>query len=220
MVKRLLPIVIIAACVPAVAMAAAYPDGAGKDFSWTNMSDMNARFGMPLATGASNDIFFPGANFTADDPGGVASVSDTLMADLTANSGLRFNAITFITRGTRTLTGTTSSVSGTGMLVGTGLVGDAFNDTSSYLFTDNTPPEANTFWTDQTMITVPLTSTVTSLHIDVTQDLVAVAGDGTAQITATFQIVGIAVSVVPEPTSLALIGLGGLVLLRKKGARI
>lgn len=219
MVKRFLKVCAIAACVPAVALGASYLPGAGADFSYSNASDLNGGFGQPITSGVDNNIFFPFANFSAsaDGTNPNVSVTDTLTMDLLANAGLRFDSITLITNGTRTITGSpgVNSVQADGTIDVTGLTGDPFFGTDSYTFFDD-QPAAGAAWSDSAMVTIPLGTQVTELNLLATQDLFAIAGDGTSQITATFEIVGVAVSLVPEPSAIALLGLGGLALLRRR----
>lgn len=218
MVKRYSKVFAIAACLPAVAMGASYGGGAGTSFTYTNAQDVNGSFGMPIPAG--DDIFFPFATFSASASGGNPNVmdSDTLDMDLQANVGLRFDQITLITNGTRTITGTpgANSVEAIGTLDILGTAGDAFVGNDGYNFFDDQPGAAGAFWSESAGIVIPFGTQVTELHLTVSQLLNAVATDGTSQITATFEIVGVAISVVPEPSSMALIGLGGLALLRRR----
>lgn len=216
--KRALSTLVLAALMPAAAMGASYANGSGADFSWTNASDINGRFGQPLGSVSFNEMFFPNANFSASaNSNQTTAVDDTFMADLIADPGLQFSSISLITRGSRTLTGLAgvNNVTAQGTLTLSDVVGDPFFGSNSYLFFDDTPPENATQWSDTTMVTIPFSTTVTTLHIDVQQDLVAVAADGSAAITATFEIVGIAVTLIPEPASLSLLIAGGLVMLRR-----
>lgn len=216
--KRALSTLVIAALMPTVAMGASYADGAGADFSWTNASDNFGRFGQPLGSPFFNEMFFPNASFSASASSNqTTAVDDTFTADLIADLGLQFSSISLITRGTRTLEGSpgVNHVTAIGALTLNHLVGDPFFGTNSYLFFDDVPPKSGAPWEETTMVTIPFATSVTTLNLQVDQDLVAVAADGTAAITATFEIVGIAVTLIPEPASLSLLLAGGLVVLRR-----
>jgi len=59
---------------------------------------------------------------------------------------------------------------------------------------------------------------VTTLHLSVTNTLVAISdgAGGTASIQGNFVLLGIAVTVIPEPASMSLLALGGLAVLRRR----
>jgi len=222
MVKRYAIVLGVMACIPAVALAASYNDGVGKDFIWQNASDLGGNFGQPIGNASVNDIFFPGTNFNVSASSGgptVSTVSDTLTMDLIANAGLRFDTITLIGRGQYDLSGTSgagNSVEADGTLTLNTLVGDPFLNSSSYNFFDDVTPKTAEPWQESTVITIPLGTGVTSLNMTVDQELTALAFDGGSTINLTFQITQVAVGIIPEPSSLALIGLGGIALLRRR----
>lgn len=200
------------------ASADTYLDGTAKDFTWTGAQDIYGSFGQPTSSPMVNQMFFPYANFVAAAPPD-ATDEDTFQVDLVADAGLQFTAVSFTTRGLYTIENVgppgSESVEASGTLTLDDVVGDPFHGTNSYTFYEETPASGE-FWTDTTTVTIPLETTVTTVHLTTEQILEALAADGTASIQATFEIVGIAVTVIPEPASLSLLALGGLAVLRRR----
>jgi hypothetical protein len=222
--KRVILAAIIAGFLSAGATADMYLDGAGMDFTWTNAQDGLGLFGQPVGTPTSNDIFFPFSNFNAHAADGTtASVSDTFEVDLHAGAGKLFASVTLITQGDYNITGMPgmNSVQADGALTAETLVGDPFFGANTYTFYDDQPTDGNEAWNASTMVELPwwddldddgeydefveLDTVVTSLHIVADQDVVTISSDGgTADMTAYFEIVGIAVEIIPEPATLSL----------------
>lgn len=221
MAKKLFTMIAVTAFLPALSMAASYGGGAGTDFTYTNAADIHGRFGMPIPAG--NDIFFPFATFSAsaNSANPTDLDSDTLTMDVQANPGLQIDSVQFRLLGTRTITGTAgaNTVQSHGELTVTGQAGDTFSGFDSYMFFDD-QPVVGASWTDEVIVTVPLGTQVTEINLVITQGLMAVATDGDALITATFELpTTILVSVIPEPSSLALLGLGALGLTHRRRFR-
>ncbi len=220
--KRVILAAIIAVFATSGASAATYADGAGQDFTWTNAQDGLGLFGQPFGSPTSNDMFFPFSNFNAySADGGTTVTADTFDVDLIANEGLLFKSITLITQGDYNITGTAgqNSAEATGVLSATSIVGDPFFGSNSYNFFDDQPTDGNQTWDAETMVAIPweLPTVVTSLHVVADQEVVAISSmGGSADMTAYFEIVGIAVEIIPEPASLSLLALGGLALLRRR----
>jgi hypothetical protein len=221
--KRLILTAIIAAFMTAGASADVYAPGVGQDFSWENAEDTAGLFGQPLGFPDANEMYFPFSTFNAFSSGGdTVTVTDTFQADLIANEGLRFTQITFLTQGDYNITGTPgqNSVEAEGTLTVDSIAGDAFAGSNNYVFFDEQPTDGSIFWEADTLVAIPWELpddlVVTSVHISAQQDVIAISTDGTADITAFFEIVGIAVVLIPEPASLALLALGGLALVRRR----
>lgn len=217
--RLLIPLMLMGT--PAMALGADYLPGAGADFSYSNASDLNGSFGQPITSGVDNNLFFPFANFgtSADGSNPNTSTSDTITLDLLANTGLRFDAVGFIFNGTLTLSGAPggNSVQSDGALTVNGLAGNPFSGSDSYTFFDDQPPAQGSAWSESLFVPIPPGARVSELHLSLSQGLIAIATDGGAQITATLEIAsGISLSIIPEPSSLVLLGFGGLFFGRRR----
>ncbi len=202
-----------------------YPDGAGMDFTWQNAEDDNGYFGMPVASTSSNLIYFPLSSFLAEADGVQQSdtAADQLRMDITANSGLLFESVTFVAQGTYEIVAGQigdASVEAAGNVTLSTLAGqplDAGADSASYVFFADAPTTGSVAWGETLSVTIPFSNVVSSLHVVADQRNTAIAADGTSSILTNFQIIGIELGVrIPEPASLTLLLVGGLFVIRRQ----
>lgn len=207
----------IAASVQAAPIPWSNPNGSGTDFDWANGQSDNGLFGSPTVVG-STFLFFPN-NFKAVSTNGVAdSVSDRLEFDL-------------IIKNSKSLTGFTVNEIGDYQILGTGSV-----QAGGFLLLTNLDNGATAFDTLHTTPGMPITtpspaapwtgySTVsllpngwTKIHVVLNNILDAISGpNSTATIEKKFTSAGIEITfIVPEPASLSLVGLAGLLLVRRR----
>jgi hypothetical protein len=194
-------------------------DGMGTGFSWTDGGSENGYFGTPTLVGGDTFIFTPSA-FKAEKTGtGIDSISDTLIVDLMANMGNIITGVKIYEYGDYGITND-GEVDAYGSVIMHRL--DAVElDASDTLVTNPIFP----FDSEGTSTGTQLWNGVmeitdldwTKATVTVNNHLVAIAYDDFSY--AFIQKKGvqsqIAIEIIPEPATLVLLGLGGL-LLRKR----
>ena len=195
------------------------PSGSATNFNWANGgSDVNL-FGSPTLVGGNTLVFSP-SNFRAESSDGDScSISDILSFELIAHPGLSFQGISIteycdyqiIGNGLVNISGSLSVenpasnnilsdslVSNPGMpLVGSGYVDDSSVTTAQVNI--NQPD-----WT--------------SINVTLQNDLLAItyANGSVAWIQKKALGTSIAIQIIPEPATIALLGIGSLTFIRRK----
>lgn len=228
--SRLLVCGMVAAAAMALAPAAqagvwGVPSGSAQDFSYSNGQDINGLFGDPFIAG--NQMFFLGTNFQANATAGTSdSVSDTVSFDIDINPGLVLSYVTVTAFGSYSVTGDGSSVSVSADL-SIDELGGMSRSWNGSLLTDpvafpvvSSGPSLTGAWSGVADVDVSflIPQAHDLLHIEMENVLsaLAVAGTGAAEINEQFQDIKFDFVFIPEPATLALLGLGGLVLLRRR----
>lgn len=201
--------------------------GTAEDFSYSNGGDLNGHYGTPFAFG--NTLYFQYVNFAVnanDGNGGQDSQADTLSFDVDVDPGLYLSFVTVRLFGSYGLTGEDSEVN----LTSNWAVEERAGELRSFDIDLTTTPvtfpltqgpgenlegsytgiaEANLSWA--------LPQASAELHVDMLTGLLAeaVAG-GNAALNSTFQDIEFEFVFIPEPSTLMLLGLGGLALLRRR----
>ena len=225
--KRILVAAAVALCMSAAVSADVIwsnPNGSAQDYDWANgyNTDSN-KFGSPSWFGGNN-LYFLGSNFpaSADDADTADSVSDTMNVDLTAHPEKKFLNITIFEFGDYTVTGgagnSVSADLGMSATVG-GHPQSPFAD--NFLYGSVGDSGGTVAWDGSaTLLMDSAVPDVTSLHLTVSNTVVALSdgAGGTASIVGNFVLVGIAITVIPEPTALSFLALGCLAVLRRRRA--
>lgn len=195
------------------------PSGSGAWFTWSNGGSATGQFGSPTLVGGDTFLFSP-AGFRAQSAGGgSASISDTLEFDLDAGAGAYFSQIAISELGDYGVIGAAGgSVSASGMLT----VNDRASSASfsgALVTTPGAPITSGTgSWQGTATATLPgLSNPLTRIHVRLTNDLVAISVPGSIAFIEK-KVVGssVALQILPAPSSLALLGLGGLAVSRRR----
>jgi hypothetical protein len=199
------------------------PNGDAGNFSYANGGDINGNFGEPFVS--ADTFFFIAANFQVQNAngqgGGTTTQSDTVSFDVFADPGLQFNLIRVTANGSYAVTGDPGSNSAevTSHVDMTEIGGLSQNVNADMVFNPNMPlTSGNGSWSGLTVVDLGvLFPPVTQLHVEMDGDAIAIsAPGGSAEINVQFQDFKIELGLVPEPGSLALMGLGALALVRRK----
>ena len=216
----------VVVCVSAGAFGAVSwtnPNGLADNFDWNNgqNSDTNY-FDSPLYFGGDELWFF--SNFDVSSPGGDTSKADTLDVDLTAKNSMKFTNVEILVYGDYSITDPNqtglNSVKSQFDMTGTKLGHGNSPWSDGFVFTTNVPAPPATPWNDSAALSALSVAfpDVTDIHMSVTGSTLVVSDGqgGTAAMTANIQWMQMKFTLIPEPASLALLALGGLVALRRR----
>jgi hypothetical protein len=229
-----------------VADAASYGDFSSPTgtVSFLNVADLNGLFGAPTASG--NSLDFSPNSFEAECPSGgscpptLSTVSDTLFLDIDAEAGHYIDTINLSEAGDITLS------SFLGAFAATTVVGDVFvdvlevngvavngyNGNAQMVFTQNGEYETNDegpgphIWTG--FLSIDIGSVIASsggsgqatlVRISLANTLTAFAESGASARIEKKDIDGLAITVIPEPGTALLMGLGLIGLAASKRDR-
>ncbi|OHB59434.1 MAG: hypothetical protein A2173_04945 [Planctomycetes bacterium RBG_13_44_8b] len=196
--------------------------GSAVHFDWANGGSDNGLFGNPQLVGGNTLVFSP-SNFRAESIFGLAdfvAVSDRLEFELIAHSGYYFQSITVLENGDYQLIGT-GSVEVSGDLSVENL--DTSDILSDSLEITPSMPVAGVedyiydIWSASAQVGTD-SSDWTYLKIALQNDFITItASDGSiAWIEKKDVGSTISIQMIPEPATIALLGIGALTLLRRK----
>jgi hypothetical protein len=215
--------VVLAAAAGANAQVAwSNPFGTASFFDWANGQNSNSNlFGSPTLVG-DTFIFFP-VNFVANSVNGVpANATDTFSVDLLVHPGFKFDGISISELGDYTIQGEGSVAANATMTVADNL--NVRNYVNPLAFNPAFPvfSGTNQSWNGSAMRDLAAAEGGTpfiSIHLEVTNNLIAISTPGgSAVIRKTIVGVPVAVTILPEPGVLAMLGLGGLLAARRRRA--
>ena len=197
------------------------PSGSAQDFDWANGRNTDSNlFGSPSWYGGNN-LYFNSSSFVtyANDSGTSSTVTDTFDVDFTAHENTKFLSIAVYEYGSYNITGgAENAVSAELDMIAT-VAGHPMSPFGGGFFFGETGNSGGVVqWNeDATLIMDFAVPDVTDLHLSVSNTLVAISdgAGGTASITGDFILLGVSVTLIPEPTSFALLALGGLALTRR-----
>lgn len=212
----------VAAVSAATAVAGPWssPNGSSTSFSYANGGDINGRFGDPFVS--ADTFFFVNANFQVNAANGTSSSqNDTVAFDVFANPGLQFSLIRVTAFGSYAATGPGTNqvdLDANLSLTELGGMGRTWNGPM------NTVPgfpqsNAQGSWSGLSAvdITFEFPTPDDSLHVAMANDILAITGaGGSAELNVQYQDLRIEFTVIPEPASFAMLGLGALALVRRR----
>jgi hypothetical protein len=196
------------------------PNGAADSFSWANGQNDTNNFGSPVTFG-DTFVFFTNFDAAASDAGTESHQPDTMDVDLDVLfAGDEFSKITLTMFGDYSMTNNTAPNDDNSVEADFDMMSDepmpaGLSDNLNYF--NDTPGSGS--WSETAEIVFDTVGdNVTGLHLTVDGEVVAISdgAGGTASITANTTTLEIAITVIPEPASLALLALGGLALVRRR----
>ena len=220
---KFLAVAAVVLCMPVVAWADTawgHANGSAANFSWVNGHNSDTNLFGDVSWYGGDNLYFLDSNFpaSAHDAKTTDTVTDTMDVDLIANPGVKFLSIAVYEYGEYTITGGSDNnvkadLDMWGYVPGHPM--DPFTD--DFLFTAE-GSGADDWSSNATLLMEFAVPDVTQVHLRVTNTLVAASdgAGGTASITGNFMLLGIAVTVIPEPASLSLLALGSLAVLRRR----
>jgi MYXO-CTERM domain-containing protein len=202
----------------------ASPTGTGSFFSWENGGSATGLYGSPILLAGDTFVFFPSEFRAQSSNGGSASATDRLEVDLIAHAGFRFSAIMIQEYGDYGIANE-GSVTASGSLT----IGDLNNASRSVGanldtnpgFPVSGPVVPGASWTGSAAADLGsiVGASWTRIHLTLQNDLLAISLPGSsAYIQKSVLGGGVAMTIVPTPASLAVLGLGGLVAARRRRA--
>lgn len=201
------------------------PSGSGSFFDWANGQNLNGLFGSPTLVG-DTFFFFP-ANFVANSNGnGQVVATDTFSVDLIVHAGFKFDGISISELGdyaVQTAPGGSASVDASAVLAVQDVMnpGRIFNDNLSFnpVFPQNAGSGPWQAGVQRDLASAEGGVPFQIVHISLTNGLIAFSTPGSsAVIRKTVVGVPVAVTILPEPGMLAVLGLGGLLAARRRRA--
>jgi hypothetical protein len=206
----------------AVTVAWSDPDGNGDGFTYTDGGSDNGLYGTPVVSG-NRFIFFPQA-FKAQDNNGTDGITDEagdrLFVTIEAAPGQMITGIGLQEWGDYHIN-VAGYVSVTAALYLTNLTPNQFDvasDTMDFIPAQPIVTVGSGTWEGDVFIDLTGGAPWTKLQLILNNDLVAFAdGDGAnSKIQKKVASSGVIITVLPEPATLTLLGLGGLLVLGRK----
>jgi hypothetical protein len=196
------------------------PTGNGSFFSWANGQNSTNLFGSPFLQGGTQFVFIPSAFIANASNGSSDTKSDTFDVDLHAFAGYKFTEIRIQTLGDYSVT-PPGSVNTSGQMNINEIGGGGRNTVDSLAPTVSMPITSGTGnWSANALRDLSLLelgNPFTDIHITFSNSVIAISGaGGSAEIAETAVGFPIAVTVIPEPGAVALLGLAGLVVARRR----
>lgn len=210
----------------------ANPSGNGIDFggnfNYSNGGDLNGQYGEPFFFG--NSVFFTAPSFSVNDPipGDAVpdTTGDTVTFDMSVHPGYELDFVTITAFGEYGVTGAGSTVtaSASWSLLELGGMNRNFNGNLattpvSFPYSTTNTANDNRDWSGvgATDISFVLPSPHNVLRLSLTAAVEALAAaQGSAAINMNFQDIQFEFFFIPEPGTLALLGMAGLVALSRR----
>lgn len=194
------------------------PNGSAAFFNWQNGGSDNGLYGDPVLVNGNTFVLSP-SNFRATSANGApAAIGDRLVVEILANPGLEITGISITEFGDYGVFGN-GSVSASGNLRLTDMNNLNPVRTTNLSFTPSMPITSGSGgWSgDGAIDLTPDFPAWTMLRLELTDDLLALSSPGGVSFIEKKVIgAGIAITVIPEPSALALLALGGLAALRRR----
>ncbi len=225
MKARILVVTAVVVCLPVAVWAQTpwnNPSGSADQYDWAGGQNSDTNFfGSPSNFGG-DDLYFLDSDFSADadDADTADSATDTMDVDLIAHAGKKFLSISIFEWGDYNITGGAgNNVSADLDLSGTAVGHPMSPFVDDFLFGASGDSAGTIAWNDDaTLLLEFAVPDVTSLHITATNTLLAISDGvgGTASVQGNLVLLGISVTLIPEPASLSMLAFGSLVVLRRR----
>lgn len=216
--KKVTAILALAGSVAIVGTAQAFvpwsnPAGSATNFDWSGGGSDFGLFGSPILVGGDTFVFFPSFFRAQSNNGGSSQTHDRLQVELLAHIGQSFTNIQITEFGDYGIGGDGSSVTANMAMFITDL--NNFRVASAnQTYSNNVPGLGN--W--NLGATVDLTISPPSwnrIQLVLNNNLIAVSGGDNGFAFIEKKVQGIIIRV-PTPGSMAMLGLGGLALIRRR----
>lgn len=187
--------------------------GSADFFDWQNGQSLNGLFGDPMLVGGNTLVFFP-SNFRAEATDGqTAAVSDRLEFELILHAGFSLDNISVTEYGDY-------GILGTGQVDVSGAVSAQNMDTTDIINSSlaTTYYDQGT-WQGQALLDI-VPPDWTRVKITLENDLFAIAGCGSVAWIEK-KVIGnaIAIQIIPEPATVAMLTIGSLLMLRNSRSK-
>jgi len=200
--------------------------GTGAFFTWDHGQNQNNLFGNPvLSGGGTTFVFFPNGYTAAASNGNTVTTSDRFDVDLHSFAGYKFTEIRVDTFGDYSITGGGSVEVNGGLDLNELTAPNRFTHTTMVPSTPmpivNLTGAVGGQWQTTSQRNLELIEggiPFTDIHVAFSNNLVSISfgAGGVAEISKTVVGFPIAVTIIPEPGVLALLGAGGLAMLRRR----
>jgi hypothetical protein len=185
------------------------PDGSAKLFDWVNGQSLYGLFGDPILVGGDTLVFFP-SMFRAESMGQTNSVSDRLEFELIAHPGFGFQNISITEFGDY-------GILGNGLVQASGALSVENMDTTDILNSDLItdlpsmfPDNDSGVWQGWSQLDIG-PADWTHIKITLENNLLAVSGnDSAAWIEKKVLGDAIALQIIPEPATVAMLSTGAI----------
>ncbi|MCG8404600.1 MAG: PEP-CTERM sorting domain-containing protein [Phycisphaerales bacterium] len=205
---------------PALAGPWSAPSGTAGDFTYSNGGDNNGLFGDPFIFG--NQFVFSTAFSVLASGGATDDKSDVVSFDAVADAGLFFSGVTVSAIGSYAISGDGSvDVDAEISMQENGGLGRTFSD--SLLTSPAFPRTAGQgTWNGNAAVSVTTVFPTphNDIHFELSTDMMAISGPGgSAQLNVQFESLQIDFIVIPEPASLSMVAVAGLLMIRRRRRR-